>query len=106
MTKLLKFRRASRSMMVIEADTPLLPSPDVLTARADGAAVLLDLNSEQFLGLDDTGSAIWSAIEGGGSINTIVAALAEEFDADRAQLECDARHFVDELLTRGLVVRS
>lgn len=106
MTRLLKFRRASRSMTSIEADARLLPSPDVLTARADGAAVLLDLHSEQFLGLDDTGSTIWSAIESGGSINTIVSALAEEFDADRAQLEGDARSFVAELLTRGLVVLS
>ena len=40
-------------------------SPDVLFQEVSGEMVLLDLNSEQYFGLDEIGARIWSLLESG-----------------------------------------
>jgi hypothetical protein len=82
----------------------LRPARDVLTARRDGAAVLLDLKREVYLSLDDTASVIWEEIERGADIAAICRRLASEFDAPADVLEQDAAIFLRELTSRGLVV--
>lgn len=84
----------------------LRPSRNVLTARRDGTAVLLDLDREVYLTLDETGAVIWEELERGSSRADICRRLVAEFDAPRDLLERDADVFLQELQSRGLVVRS
>lgn len=104
MMRLLKRRAALPAS--VPADAVLHPSRDVFVARCDGAAVLLDLKSEVYLGLDDVADAIWRGIEAGRSVRQIADQLSAEYDAGADVLLADTQRFARELLGRRLVVRA
>ncbi len=78
--------------------------PDsVLFRNLDGEAVLLNLDSEEYFGLDSVGTDIWQAVTGDGSIEEAYVSLLAEYDVDAAQLRTDMSEFIQELLNAGLI---
>ena len=69
-------------------------------------AVLLNLKTEQYLGLDDVSSRIWQVLTTGGTVQAAYDTLLAEFDVDSERLRADLEDFVQELLQFGLVERS
>ena len=69
-------------------------------------AVLLNLKTEQYLGLDDVSSRIWQVLTAGGTVQAAYDTLLAEFDVDSERLRTDLEEFVEELLQFGLVERS
>jgi hypothetical protein len=69
-------------------------------------AVLLNLKTEQYLGLDDVSSRIWQVLTTGGTVQAAYDTLLAEFDVDSERLRIDLEEFVQELLQFGLVERS
>ena len=78
-------------------------SPDVLTAHLEGEAVLLHLETKQYYRLNETGAAIWKALERGLDPPGIVAALTGEFDVTADVARAEVARVVTELLERGLL---
>jgi Coenzyme PQQ synthesis protein D (PqqD) len=66
-------------------------------------AVLLNLKTEQYLGLDSVSSRIWQVLTGGGSVQSAYETLLAEFDVDPERLRTDLGEFVQELVQFGLV---
>ena len=66
-------------------------------------SVLLDLKTEQYLGLDDVSSRTWQILTSGGSIQSAYETLVAEYDVDPEQLRQDLEDFVQELIRLGLV---
>jgi hypothetical protein len=79
-------------------------SADVVFREIEGEAVLLDLASGRYFGLNAVGTRIWAVLSGGGSVDDAVATIVAEFDAPETQITGDVRALVDELLGRGLLV--
>ena len=78
-------------------------SPDVLYRDLEGQAVMLDLSSGLYFGLNEVGTRIWTLMAEGRDISAIVQALAREFDADESTIERDVRDLVDVLSSRNLI---
>jgi hypothetical protein len=78
-------------------------SPDVVFRTVADEAVLLNLKSETYLGLDPVGTRMWTALTGSESIETAYQALLGEYDVDGEQLRRDLQEFVDKLLQHQLV---
>ena len=78
-------------------------SPDVLYRDLEGQAVMLDLSSGVYFGLNEVGTRIWTLMAEGRDISAIVQALAREFDADESTIERDVRDLVDVLRSRNLI---
>ncbi len=83
-------------------------SPDVVFRQLDDEAVLLNLESGVYFGLNDVGARIWQLIErgqdqGGATLSDIAAALAGEFAASPAEIEGDLLELIRQLLGAGLV---
>lgn len=78
-------------------------SPDVLYRDLEGQAVILDLSSGLYFGLNEVGTRIWTLMAEGLDISAIVQALAREFDADVSTIERDVRDLVDVLKSRNLI---
>jgi hypothetical protein len=76
---------------------------DVVFRELDGEAVLLDLDSGTYFGLDAVGTRIWLFCRERGSLRSVWEAMQEEFDAPADVLEADLLAFVDELSSRGLL---
>jgi hypothetical protein len=78
-------------------------SDRVVAAEVDDEAVLLDVRSGQYYGLDEVGSRIWTLLTESHDLDAIVCRLADEYDAAPAVLRSDVSAFVDALVTRGLI---
>lgn len=84
------------------ADT-VTPSPEVLVQELEGEAVLLDLQSERYFGLDDVGTRIWQHLTTHGRLDRVCDAMQDEFDVDPETLRADVLRLVEELVSVGIV---
>lgn len=81
-------------------------SSQVMVQDVGGEAVLLDLASEQYFGLDPVGARIWTLIGEAAHLGSVHARLCEEFAAEPGRLEQDLLALVGELAGAGLVTVS
>ena len=84
----------------------LRPSADVIFRELDGEAVLLDLASGRYFGLNAVGTRAWTLLAAGTALDAAVAALAAEFDAPAAEITADVNALVSDLVARGLLVAA
>ena len=90
-------------MTGLTLNTHVSVSPEVMLQEIDGEAVLLDLKSECYFGLDSVGTRIWRLIERNGHLKTVHSALLGEYDVESGRLEQDLRDLVAKLVEAGLV---
>lgn len=88
---------------MIYAPTAFAPAPEVVFRDLDGEAVVLDLATGTYFGLNDVGTRMWQLIEHHGTLAEVVDGMAREFDAPIDCLEADLREFVDLLVAKGLL---
>lgn len=81
----------------------LVASPRVLYKEVDGEAVLLDLDSETYYGLNPAGARFWQLVTTAPSVGDAVEVLLEEYDVPSEVLRRDVEDLLDELLRHGLV---
>lgn len=80
----------------------LLAAEQVLFRQLDQEAVLLDLKSGTYFGLNDVGARMWALIVSGQSLSHIVDALEAEYDGGRADIERDLLELASQLVAKGL----
>ena len=78
-------------------------SPDVISQEVSGETVLLDLNSENYFGLDEVGTRIWQLIESSGNLQEIYDTMLEEYEVEADQLLDDMEQLVVDIEKAGLV---
>jgi len=76
---------------------------EVLFQNLDGEAVLLDLASETYFGLNEVGTRIWQLIETAPPLSEVLSTLCAEFEADAERIEDDLLALVGDLSKAGLV---
>ena len=89
--------------MTIRDDQVFTVPDDVLFQEVSGETVLLDLDSEQYFGLDEVGTRIWALLNEGQGVAAIVETLLTEYEVEREQLEADVRELLAALLDAGLI---
>ncbi len=85
-------------------DISLRPSADVIFRELEGEAVLLDLASGRYFGLNGVGTRVWMLLEAGSTPAEVVSTIAAEFDAAPGDVARDVDELLAELKTRGLLV--
>jgi len=78
-------------------------SPDVISQEVSGETVLLDLESENYFGLDEVGTRIWQLIKESGDLNTLYSTLLEEYEVSAEQLQQDLDALLGEIEKLGLI---
>ncbi len=79
-------------------------SEDVIVRELDGEAVLLNLSSGIYFGLDRVGTRVWQLIAEHGELARVLAIMRDEYDAPADVLEADLLRLASELSAKGLVV--
>ena len=74
-----------------------------MVRQVGNEAVLLDLKTERYLGLDGVSSRIWQVLTAGGTLQAAYDTLLAEFDVAPERLRADLEEFTQELLQLGLV---
>ena len=72
-------------------------------SRIDDEVVLMQIDSGEFFSLSGTAAAIWELIDGTRNRATLVAELAERYDADPTHVGSDVDAFLAKLGAAGLV---
>lgn len=83
----------------------LRPKPDVLMRELEGEAVLLDLASGRYFGLNASGVRIWALLAEGGDLAAIRDRLAEEFAVAPDAIAADLLELCATIENEGLVDR-
>ncbi len=87
----------------VTLESRITRSEEVLFQEVSGEAVLLDLASEQYFGLNGVGTRIWELLGEHATLQPIVEVLAMEFDADPTRIRDDLLTLLSDLLVAGLV---
>ena len=90
----------------MDAEKTLVIPEHVMSRQVGDETVILDLGSGTYFGLDPVGARIWQMLTEGQRLTDVVTALTREFDVAPDQVRDDVDALVNELVTRGLVVRQ
>ena len=89
--------------MAISFSDRVRVAPDVLFRLLSDEAVLVNLNTEVYLGLNAVGARMWSVLTSAGSVQAAYDALLQEYDVAPAQLRGDLEEFLDQLVAQRLL---
>jgi hypothetical protein len=81
-------------------------SDDVVSRELDGEAVILNLASGVYFGLDRVGTRIWQLIDQRQSLEAVLEAISTEYEAPVEDIERDLLQLASELKERGLIVED
>jgi hypothetical protein len=87
------------------ANRHLSVNESVVSARLDGEAVLLNVETGIYFGLDEVGTRIWELLAQGADERKVLGQLLQEYDVEEAQLSADISGFIAHLAAAGLVRR-
>jgi PqqD family protein of HPr-rel-A system len=85
------------------AATIVVASGDQLASELGGEAVVLDLASGTYYGLNETGARIWSLLESPITVGDVCRQLRQEFEVDAVECEQAVVQLLQQLVTAGLV---
>jgi len=81
--------------------------PDDIAFRdIAGEAVVLNLSTGIYFGLDAVGTRIWHLLAEHGSSEPVVNALLAEYDVEEGRLRRDVEALIQHLLDKGLVAHD
>ena len=75
----------------------------VMFRDLDGEAVVLELDSGRYFGLNETGTRIWLLLHEHGSVEPTLRAMLDEYDVAEDRLRSELLSFVDTLSSQRLV---
>ena len=78
-------------------------SPEVISQEVSGETVLLDLDSENYFGLDEVGTRIWQLIKETNDLQVIYNTLLKEYEVEEQRLQTDLDALLGEISGLGLV---
>ena len=79
---------------------------DVLFRDMGGESVLLNLDNENYYGLDEVGTRMWDVLTTSTSIQTAYETLLAEYDVAPEVLQQDITRLVEDLVAQGLLELS
>ena len=77
--------------------------PDVLFRDVDGEAVILNMDTGEYYGLDEVGTRMWTLLAQLGQIELARQELLKEYDVEESRLEQDLLDFVGKLEAKELL---
>ena len=76
---------------------------DILVQDLGGESVILNLQDEQYFGLDDVGTYMWQTLIDAESIQAAYDMLLAEYSVEPEQLHQDLEQLIEQLVEHGLV---
>jgi len=84
-------------------DASLRIPDEVIFRELDGEAVVLNLDTGIYFGLEAVGTRIWRLLEEHMSLRLVLDTLVEEYEAPSDRLQGDLLAFVERLNGKGLI---
>ncbi len=81
----------------------LVVQDEVLSSEFDNEAVMLDLRTGVYYGLEGAGARIWQLLQRGVTLAALEEAIQSEYAVEPARCREDVAELVGELLRRDLI---
>ena len=88
--------------MVSLADRAVVPQ-HVLVRFMDRESVLLNLETERYFGLDETGTRMWQLTTAAANVETALLQLQDEYDVQPVILQNNLMELLERLVENGLL---
>jgi len=88
---------------MVDGETVVSKNPTILCTEIDNEAVLLDLETKCYYGLNEVALEIWKLINGIRKINSIAENICEQFDVSLDKALDSIIKLIKELKDNGLV---
>jgi hypothetical protein len=88
---------------MLEISQKVTVKKDVLVQQMGTDLVLLNLESEEYFGLDDVGNTMWNYLAESGSLQIAYDRLLETYDVDPEELKQDFLTLVEHTIEHKLV---
>jgi len=79
---------------------------NVVSRELEGEAVILNLETGVYFGLNGVGTRIWALIQEYGSLRKVLEVMEQEYEVVPKTLEDDLIELIEQMQARGLVVLS
>jgi hypothetical protein len=76
---------------------------DVLFQELQGEAVLLNLKTGVYLGLNRIGTRIWQLLQEDGALSRVMDVMLQEYDVTQEKLAKDLLNLIGQMEKQGLV---
>jgi len=90
----------------ISLDDLVKIAPDVVFRDLDGEAVLLNLETGIYFGLNDVGTRMWNLLQEHGSLRKVFDQMLLEYEVTPEALEGDLCQLAAQLCEKGLLVAA
>lgn len=90
-------------MTSISLDSRVTIGSDVVFRELDGEAVILNLETGLYFGLNEMGTRIWQLLDAHAEVRRVLDTLRDEFDVADDRLSADLLALVEQLRDKGLV---
>lgn len=87
----------------VNDDERMVAAEGVVSRVLDGEAVLLDLASGKYFGLNEVGSRLWEHVQEEIAFSELLRKLHTEYEVDIADLRRDVEELLGELESKGLI---
>lgn len=94
---------SKNSLDAFDFSQSLAPSGEVLHQELEGETVLLDLKSERYFGLDETGTRVWTLLIELKRPEAVIERMIQEFEVDEDRLRADVADLLTRLMDGGLI---
>ena len=74
-----------------------------LSSNLGGEAVILDLKSGEYFGLNTVAARVWELVQSGMTVGAVRDRLVEEFEVDQQQCSEDLSELLESMVSAGLV---
>lgn len=92
--------------MEIKLEDSVWVSEDVVFRELDSEAVLLNLETGIYFGLNKTGTRVWNLLGQHRSLQTVLETVTQEYQLPPSSLGNDILRFASQLCEKGLVCIS
>jgi hypothetical protein len=79
-------------------------STEQISSDLGGEAVILNLKSGVYHGLNEVGASVWNLIQKPHTVSDIKQALLDEYEVEAEQCQSDLMALLEELFAAGLIV--
>ena len=78
-------------------------SDQVVFRELEGEAVLLNLETGVYFGLNDVGTRIWARLQQDGSLQNVFDTMQQQYSVEPQRLEKDILDLIEQMCAKGLV---
>ena len=91
------------SNYTLSNDSIIVASKEQVSSELSGEAVILDLKSGVYYGLNEVGASIWTLLQQPKTVGEIQKAILEEYAVEPEQCDRDIHALLQDLAAQGLI---